>query len=100
MNADGRQDRPCALLFEKTKNYPHARAAAKFLGGPQRFGSYYGLATDFKTLEMHFLKALENPLAPRTIADSFVKQNIRLGAVDVTEIIPPVQGALNVGSLY
>jgi 2,5-furandicarboxylate decarboxylase 1 len=100
MNAVGRQDRPCALLFENIKNYPHARAAAKFLGGAQRFGSYYGLATDFKTLKMHFLDALENPIAPRTIADSFVKENIRLGAVDITEIIPPVQGALNVESLY
>jgi 2,5-furandicarboxylate decarboxylase 1 len=100
MNAVGHQDRPCALLFENIKNYPNARAAAKFLGGPQRFGNYYGLATDFKTLKMHFLEALENPIAPRTVSGSPPKENIRLGPVDITEIIPPVKGALNVDSLY
>jgi 2,5-furandicarboxylate decarboxylase 1 len=100
LNAVGAQDRPCALLFENIKNYPHSRAAAKFLGGPQRFGNYYGLATDFKTLKMHFLEALEHPIPPRVVDNSAAKENIRRGPIDVTEIIAPVKGALNVDSLY
>jgi len=100
INAVGRQRQPCALLFENIKGYPQARAAAKFLGGPQRFGAFYGLPQDFPSLKRHFVEALEKPIPPRLIQSSACKENIVPAPLDITKIIPPVKGALDVDSLY